>query len=144
MAPRNSPRNNQAGSWNLLTFDRMVAGEIILLIYWAGLGVIALLGFSMVGAGVGLALREDGLSGWLLGAPVLIGGLLAMVALTLLWRATCEFYIAIFRISEDLRFLRRNDEAAAAARTPARPAAPPVAPPPVAPPPSSGPTLNSL
>ena len=130
MAPRKNP------GWNLLTFDRMVAGEIILLIYWAGLGVIALIGFSMVGAGVGLALREDGFSGWLLGAPVLIGGLLAMVALTLLWRATCEFYIAIFRISEDLRFLRRNDEAAASARANASP------PPPR--PPAGAPPLNSL
>ncbi|MBV9511812.1 MAG: DUF4282 domain-containing protein [Caulobacteraceae bacterium] len=98
-------------SWNLLTFDRMVAGEVILLVYWAGLGVIALVGFSVVGAGVGLALREEGFSGWLLGGPVLIGGLLLVAALTLLWRATCEFYIAVFRISEDLRALRRSDEA---------------------------------
>jgi hypothetical protein len=124
-----------------LTFDRMVAGEIILLVYWAGLGVIALIGFGMVGAGVGLAIRDGSLAGLLLGAPVLIGGLLAMVALTLLWRATCEFYIAIFRISEDLRALRRNDEAAAAART--MPSTPrPSATPQPAPPASS--SLNSL
>lgn len=99
-------------SWNLLTFERMIAGEVILLVYWAGLCAIALIGFSVVGAGVGLALREEGFSGWLLGGPVLIGGLLLVVGLTLLWRATCEFYIAVFRISEDLRALRRNDEAA--------------------------------
>jgi hypothetical protein len=109
-----APQRAKPG-WNLLTFDRMVAGEIILIVYWAGLGVIALLGFSMVGAGVGLALREDKISGLLLGAPVLVGGLIAMVALTLLWRATCEFYIAIFRISEDLRALRRADDIAASA-----------------------------
>jgi len=103
----------------------MVAGEIILLVYWAGLGVIALIGFGMVGAGVGLAIRDGSLAGLLAGAPVLIGGLLAMVALTLLWRATCEFYIAVFRISEDLRALRRNDEAAAArAPAPRAPTAP--------------------
>jgi hypothetical protein len=100
----------------------MVAGEIILLVYWAGLGVIALVGFSVVGAGVGLALREEGFSGWLVGGPVLIGGLLLVAALTLLWRATCEFYIAVFRISEDLRALRHEDEAAAAER-PAPPSA---------------------
>jgi hypothetical protein len=94
----------------------MLAGEIIMLVYWAGLGIIALLGFSMVGAGVGLALREDGLYGWLLGVPVMVGGLLLVTALTLLWRATCEFYIAIFRISEDLRALRRTDEASEVAQ----------------------------
>jgi hypothetical protein len=141
MAPRPSLRTNQTGgSWNLLTFERMVAGEIILLVYWAGLGVIALIGFGMVGAGVGLAIRDGSLAGLLLGAPLLIGGLLAMVALTLLWRATCEFYIAIFRISEDLRSLRRNDEAAAAARTTA-PGRPPVTPPAA---PTSASSLNSL
>jgi len=116
MAPGTRTRNSAGGAtWLFLTFDRMIAGEIILLVYWGGLGVIALIGFSIVGAGVGLALRSDGLAGWLLGAPVLIGGLLAMAALTLLWRASCEFYIAIFRISEDLRALRRHDEAAIAA-----------------------------
>jgi hypothetical protein len=131
MAPRSFLRTNQTGeSWNLLTFERMVAGEIILLVYWAGLGVIALIGFGMVGAGVGLAIRDGSLAGLLLGAPLLIGGLLAMVALTLLWRATCEFYIAIFRISEDLRSLRRNDEAAVARAAVARaPAAPQATPP---------------
>jgi hypothetical protein len=119
------------GSWNLLTFDRMVAGEIILLVYWAGLGVIALIGFGMVGAGVGLAIRDASFSGFLLGAPLLIGGLLAMAALALLWRATCEFYIAVFRISEDLRALRRSDEAAAARTSvpPRQPVAPEPAPP---------------
>lgn len=114
MAPRypNRKHSHAGRSWNLLTFDRMIAGEIIVLVYWAGLGVIALVGFSVVGAGVGLALREEGFSGWLLGGPVLIGGLLLVAALTLLWRATCEFYIAVFRISEDLRALRREDESA--------------------------------
>ena len=127
MAP-SSPqrtRSTRGAVRSLLTFDRMMAGEIILLVYWAGLGVIALIGFSVVGAGVGMALREDSFAGLLLGVPVLIGGLLVVGALTLLWRATCEFYIAIFRISEDLRALRRNDEAAVRAE---RGAPPPINP----------------
>ncbi len=99
-----------------------------MLIYWAGLGVIALIGFSVVGAGVGLATRENGLSGWLLGAPLLVGGALVVVALTLLWRAICEFYIAIFRISDDLRALRRNDDALFAARLEQGSKAPPAQP----------------
>ena len=114
---------------SFLTFDRMVAGQVILLIYWAGLGIIALIGFSVVGAGVGLAMREDGLSGWLLGGPLLVAGVLVVVALTLLWRAVCEFYIAIFRISDDLRALRRNDDALFAARSEQRTPPPPTQPP---------------
>jgi len=105
-----------AGIGTFLTFDRMVAGQVILLIYWSGLGIIALIGFSVIGAGVGLAMREDGLSGWLLGGPLLVAGILVVIALTLLWRAVCEFYIAVFRISDDLRALRRNDDALFAAR----------------------------
>jgi hypothetical protein len=107
---------SSGGLGSLLTFDHMVAGQVVLLIYWAGLGIIALIGFSVVGAGVGIAMREDGLSGWLLGGPLLAAGILVVVALTLLWRAICEFYIAIFRISDDLRALRRNDDALFAAR----------------------------
>ena len=42
-------------------------------------------------------------------------------AMVLLWRAFCEFYVAIFRISEDLRALRQTsdaDHAAIRARPP--------------------------
>ena len=47
----------------------------------------------------------------LLAIPVLVGGLLVMAALVLLWRSFCEFYVAIFRISEDLPVLRADVEA---------------------------------
>jgi len=100
--------------WDLLTFDRLIAGGIIHLIYWAGLGVIALLGFFAIGASAGLALH-NGSAGLLLAIPAFVGGILVMLALGLIWRASCEFYVAITRISDDLHALRRNDEAAAAA-----------------------------
>jgi hypothetical protein len=133
---------SSGGIGSFLTFDRMVAGQVVLLIYWAGLGIIALIGFSVIGAGVGLAMREDGMSGLLLGGPLLVGGVLVVVALTLVWRAICEFYIAIFRISDDLRALRRNDDALFAARVeqggakaaPAQPTVQPAPEPPPAPP----------
>jgi hypothetical protein len=101
--------------WSLLTFDRLITGPAIHLIYWSGLGVVALMGFGVVGAAIGLAIRDPSLIGFLLAIPVVVGGLLAVAALSLLWRAMCEFYVAIFRISEDLRALRRSDEAS---RTP--------------------------
>ncbi len=92
--------------WDLLTFDRMLTGPVIHLIYWAGLGVVVLIGFFSVGATVGVALREDGIARDLLALPVLVAGLLVCGALILVWRAFCEFYVAIFRISDDLHALR--------------------------------------
>jgi len=102
--------------WDLLTFDRLMTGTIIHLIYWAGLGIIVLGAFGTVGAAVGVALREASLLGVVLAIPVMIGGLLMMGALLLIWRAICEFYVAVFRISEDLRALRLTDPAAKAFR----------------------------
>jgi hypothetical protein len=95
----------------LLTFDRLLTGPVLHLIYWAGLGFIALVGFSIIGAAMGVAARE-GLLGWLLALGLLVGGFLVLAALVLLWRAFCEFYVAIFRISEDLRALRQANDGA--------------------------------
>ena len=97
--------------WDLLTFDRLLTGPVVHLIYWAGLGVIALIGFGVVGAAIGLALRDPSLMSVLLAIPAMVVGLLITAALALLWRAVCEFYVAIFRISDDLRALRLLDEA---------------------------------
>lgn len=97
--------------WDLLTFDRLVTGPVIHLIYWAGLGVISLVAFSSVGAAVGVALREESWLGKLLALPLAVAGLLVAGALVLLWRSFCEFYVAIFRISDDLRVLRTSVEA---------------------------------
>ncbi|CAN5142861.1 DUF4282 domain-containing protein [soil metagenome] len=93
----------------LLTFDRLLTGAIVHLIYWAGLGLIVLTGFGIIGAGVGMATKEGPLKGILLALPAFVGGILVVAVLTLLWRAFCEFYVAIFRISEDLRALRLSD-----------------------------------
>jgi hypothetical protein len=97
--------------WDLLTFDRLMTGPVIHLIYWAGLGVVSLVAFSSVGAAVGVALREDSILGKLLALPLAVAGLLVAAAMVLLWRSFCEFYVAIFRISDDLRALRAGVEA---------------------------------
>ena len=98
--------------WDLLTFDRLLTGPMVHLIYWAGLGVIALFAFGIVGGAIGLAVRESNLMSVLLAIPVMVAGLLIAAGLALLWRAICEFYVAIFRISDDLHALRLSDEAA--------------------------------
>ena len=95
---------------DLLVLDRLVTGPIVNLMYWAGLGVIALVAFLVVGASIGVAIR-GGLEGWLLALPTLVIGLLFVVMLAAIWRGFCEFYLVIFRISEDLRAIRQANEA---------------------------------
>ena len=109
-APPFSRPARRGGLWSLLTFERMITGPVIHLVYWAGLGVIVIIAFSVIGAAAGVALREGSWAAFLLALPVLVGGLLAVAAMTLIWRAFCEFYVAIFRIGDDLAALRRQSE----------------------------------
>ena len=99
--------------WDLLTFEKLMTNEVIHLIYWAGLGLIAIAVFGSIGAAVGVAIRDPFPLGILMAIPVAVIGLLVMAALLLIWRAMCEFYVAVFRISEDLRALREADKEAA-------------------------------
>jgi hypothetical protein len=96
--------------WSALTFERLVTGPVIHFVYWAGLGVIIIAAFSVVGASVGVALREGSPLALLAAIPVLVVGLLIVAAGGLIWRAMCEFYVAIFRIGDDLAALRRAQE----------------------------------
>jgi hypothetical protein len=115
-APR--PKRLSTGLfWDLLTFERLMTNQVIHLIYWAGLGVIALIAFGFIGTAVGVAMREELLMGLLLALGVLVGGMLIVLALALLWRSFCELYVALFRLSDDLHAIRRATDAEAAART---------------------------
>ena len=116
-----SPTRRGPGSaifWDLLTFERLMTNQVIHLIYWAGLGIIALIAFGTVGAAVGVALREESWIGVILAIPVLVAGLLVVAGLVLLWRSFCELYVALFRLSDDLHALR--EAADAAEQTPVR------------------------
>jgi hypothetical protein len=93
----------------------MLTGPVIHVVYWAGLGVIVVAAFSVVGASIGVALREGSWAAILLAIPVLAIGLLIVGALGLLWRAFCEFYVVVFKIGDDLAALRRVAEAEEAA-----------------------------
>ena len=112
-ATKSTPR--PAGSrnslfWDMLTFDRLMTGPVIHLIYWCGLGLVALGGFGVVGAALGVAIRGGGWEGLLLAIPIVVAGLLTIGALVLLWRGACEFYMAVFCIADDLRVLREVAE----------------------------------
>jgi len=93
--------------WDLLTFEKLLTGPVVHIIYWCGLAVIALMGFAAVGAAVGLSIRGEGLEK-LVALPALVIGALVVMGLALLWRALCEFYVAIFRISDDLHAFRQS------------------------------------
>jgi hypothetical protein len=99
-------RRRRGLMFDLLSFDRMLTGPVIHLVYWGGLALILLGGFGGVGASVGLALRSFSLSGALVAVPALVAGLLIMAVLALLWRAACEFFVAVFSIAEDLHAMR--------------------------------------
>jgi hypothetical protein len=99
--------------WDLLTFDRLLTGPVVHIIYWAGLALIAIAGCGVIGGSVGMAMREEGVMGWLLAFAVLIFMLVGLAAAALIWRSICEFYVAVFRIADDLRAMRSNLEKAA-------------------------------
>lgn len=96
--------------WDLLSFERLMTSQVIHLVYWAGLGVIAIVAFGVLGATIGVAIREGTILGILLALAVLAVGLLGVGAAVLLWRSFCEFYVTVFKISEDLAVLRRDVE----------------------------------
>ncbi|MDB5433642.1 MAG: hypothetical protein JWP35_4758 [Caulobacter sp.] len=103
---------------DLFTFNRLYSGSVIRYVYWAGLAVVTLMAFGVVGAAVGLALKEPGIGSILLALPTLVAGLLVVFACALLWRSFCEFYVVIFRISDDLRALRQASDADHAIKPP--------------------------
>ena len=100
----------QGRMWDVLTFERMITGPVIHLVYWAGMAVIVVAAFSVVGASIGVAWREGSWAAILLAIPVLVVGLLIVGIAGLIWRAFCEFYVAVFRIGDDLAALRRAAE----------------------------------
>lgn len=108
--------------WDALTLEHLVTGSLVHLVYWFGLGVIALAGFGAIGASIGVALREGAVMGWLLAIPTAVAGLLVVLALGILWRSFCEFYVVVVQIGEDLRALRRVTEAESQEASPVAPA----------------------
>jgi len=111
------PEDKALAFLDFLTFEKSLSREVTLLIYWAGLGLIALVGFSLIGVAVGVALRGEG---WevLLAIPAFVFGALVVAALILLWRGASEFYVAIFKIAEELKIVRERLDAQAGVEPP--------------------------
>lgn len=105
----------------LFTFERLATRPIVHLIYWLGLGITALIAFTILGIAVGTALKEGLPMGLLLALPVLVGGWLALAIVFLFWRAFCEFFLAVLSIAEDLHYLRETREGQAKSQDPSSP-----------------------
>lgn len=119
MRPPSFKRPDPNLIWELLTFQRLMTNQVIHLIYWAGLGVIALIAFGFMGSAVGVAIRDENIwMGILLAIGIVVAGLLIVLALALLWRSFCELYVALFRLSDDLHAMRLSIDAEAAGRSP--------------------------
>ncbi len=105
----------------MLTFERLMTGPITHLIYWAGMAIIVIVGFGIAGGAVGLLIRDFSIAGAALALATFIIGILVTAALVMIWRGVCEFYLAVFRIAEDLRALRIAQEATQRASAPPTP-----------------------
>jgi hypothetical protein len=108
----------------MLTFERLMTGPITHLIYWAGLAIIAVIGFGIAGGAIGLLFRDFSIQGVALAIPVFVVGVLVTLAMIMIWRGMCEFYLAVIRIADDLRAIREATVTAA----PPEPATPPAGP----------------
>jgi hypothetical protein len=93
---------------DLLFLDKPVASLVVTLVYWAGLALVFLFLMGAIGASIGLMLNE-GAMGILLAIPGMVIGLITSIALALIWRAFCEFFLAVIRISADLRAWRKAE-----------------------------------
>jgi hypothetical protein len=103
------PKNERSLLADFLSFDRVIAGESLKLVYWIGLGLIALIPLGAIGAGVGIAIHDFPV-GILAGIAGIVIGFLTGAALLVLWRLFCEFFAAVFRLSEDLRAWREAQD----------------------------------
>jgi hypothetical protein len=66
MGPARGVSRGYRRGWltSILTFETMVTGPVIHLVYWAGLGVILLAAFGVVGASLGVAIRAISEKSW--------------------------------------------------------------------------------
>jgi len=95
---------------SLLTFDRLVTKPIVHMVYWAGLCLFFLGACGVVGMAIGQALQDGNPMAWLLAFGLTVVGWLLILIGVLVWRAACEFYMAVLSIAEDLRTLRQYQE----------------------------------
>lgn len=86
---------------SFLTFDRLIAGEIVRFLYWLGLVVIVLFIFGSVAGSIEMMGRNAWL-GLAQFAFALGGGALMLI----FWRVICEMYVVFLSMNDRLKEIR--------------------------------------
>lgn len=94
----------------LLTFDRLTARPIVHIVYWLGLGLLFIAAMGFLGVAVGSVIKDPSVWSMLLSFGILVISWLMVMIGVMLWRAFCEFYMAVLSIADDLRVLRQYQE----------------------------------
>jgi hypothetical protein len=105
VAPEPVPPVDAAGSDNIITrfftFDRLIGGALIKVLYYVGLAAVALWVLFALAAAINLSRYSS--DGALWGVLIaLIGG----VAWVVVWRFVCELWLIIFQIYNRLGEIR--------------------------------------
>lgn len=95
---------------SMLTFEKLATKPIVHIVYWLGCGIFIIATLGVIGAAVGAAWREGLPMGPFLALPLLVVGLFSVFIGFLIWRAFCEFFMAVLSIAEDLRYMREAQE----------------------------------
>ena len=88
---------------NLLNFDAMIGGKLIRIIYYIGLVIIGLGALGGVLGALGLMSMSFGY-----GLMMLVMLVIGVVIGVLIWRLTCELWVLMFRIHDELVAIRRK------------------------------------
>lgn len=95
---------------SLISLEKLTTRPIIHILYWLGLAIFVIAACGVLGISIGTAINETLPWGIFLALPVLIIGWFSIMIGILIWRAFCEFFMAVLNIAEDLRYIRQYQE----------------------------------
>lgn len=86
---------------DFLSFDKLMSGSIIKLLYWLGLVIIVLFVLASLSGSIS-TMGWNGALGLLQFVVALVGGVLGV----LLWRVICEMYLVFLSMNDRLKEIR--------------------------------------
>lgn len=101
--PPDFSRESKAIFENLLNFDVMIGGKLIRIIYYIGL---VLIGLSALGGALSALSLMSMYFAYGLGMLIIL--VIGVVIGVLVWRLTCELWVLMFRIHDELVAIRQK------------------------------------
>jgi len=86
---------------DFLSFDKMIAGDIVRFLYWLGIVIILLFGFGTIAGSINTMSYNAGL-----GLLQLFVGLVGIAFGVILWRVVCEIYLIFVAMNDKLGQIR--------------------------------------